>query len=504
MALVDWSRAQFALTAIYHWFFVPLTLGLSFIVAFMHTIYYKTRNDKWKVITKFWMKLFGINFAIGVATGIILEFEFGTNWSNYSWLVGDIFGAPLAIEGILAFFLESTFIAVMFFGWERVNKRFHVISSWLVAFGSNLSALWILVANAWMQSPVGTSFNMDSARNEMINIIEVILSPTAIFKFLHTISSAYVISALFVVSISAWYILKSRHTVFAKKSILIATVFGLLSSVFVAFTGDSSAYDVAHKQPMKLAAMEGLYDGERNADLYAFGFLNNRKDNENFKGFRIPSMLSLLAFRDANAFVPGINDLVNGNSSEGILPVETRMEKGRIAIKALAKYRAAKSEGNEKVVKDKLREFEANYPHFGYGYFEDKNDIIPNVKLTFYTFHIMVGLGLFFILLFAWLLYLILKEKIEKNTLVLKISVWSVLLGYLASELGWIVAEVGRQPWTIQDILPVHIATSHLNVGSVQTTFFLFLILFTILLIAEIKILTGQIVKGPEEGVNHV
>jgi len=247
-----------------------------------------------------------------------------------------------------------------------------------------------------------------------------------------------------------------------------------------------------------------LYDGERNADLYAFGFLNNRKDNENFKGFRIPSMLSLLAFRDANAFVPGINDLVNGNSSEGILPVETRMEKGRIAIKALAKYRAAKSEGNEKVVKDKLREFEANYPHFGYGYFEDKNDIIPNVKLTFYTFHIMVGLGLFFILLFAWLLYLILKEKIEKNTLVLKISVWSVLLGYLASELGWIVAEVGRQPWTIQDILPVHIATSHLNVGSVQTTFFLFLILFAILLIAEIKILTGQIVKGPEEGVNHV
>ena len=306
--LVDWSRAQFALTAIYHWFFVPLTLGLSFIVAFMHTIYYKTGDQQWKNMTKFWMKLFGINFAIGVATGIILEFEFGTNWSNYSWIVGDIFGAPLAIEGILAFFLESTFIAVMFFGWGRVSKKFHMVSSWLVAFGSNLSALWILVANAWMQNPVGTKFNMDTARSEMVNFFDVALSSTAVFKFLHTISQAYIIGALFVVAVSAWYLLKGRHLLFAKKSILIASVFGFIASVFVGLTGDSSAYDVAHKQPMKLAAMEGLYDGEAGADLYAFGFLTDATDNTNFKGIRIPSMLSLMAFRDPNAFVPGVND----------------------------------------------------------------------------------------------------------------------------------------------------------------------------------------------------
>jgi len=503
-SLVDWSRAQFALTAMYHWIFVPLTLGLSFIVAFMHTIYYRTRDEKWKNMTKFWMKLFGINFAIGVATGIILEFEFGTNWSNYSWFVGDIFGAPLAIEGILAFFLESTFIAVMFFGWSRVSKRFHMVSSWLVAFGSNLSALWILIANAWMQNPVGMKFNPDTVRNEMVDFFEIALSPTAVFKFLHTVSQAYVVGALFVVAVSAWYILKNRHLLFAKKSILIASVFGLIASIFVAFTGDSSAFDVARTQPMKLAAMEGLYDGEEQADLYALGFLNNRKDNSNFKGLRLPSVLSILAFRDANAFVPGINDLVNGNAEQGILSAETRMEKGKISIQALADYKKAKDEGNEELASLKLKEFEDNYSHFGYGYFENKLSIVPNVHLTFYSFHIMVGLGLFFILLFAWLLYASLKDKIGKNKLLLRISVWSFLFGLIASELGWVVAEVGRQPWTIQDILPVGVSTSHLAVGSVQTTFFIFLALFTILLIAEIKILITQIKKGPEEGGSHV
>jgi cytochrome d ubiquinol oxidase subunit I len=503
-ALVDWSRAQFALTAIYHWFFVPLTLGLSFIVAFMHSIYYKTGDEKWKNMTKFWMKLFGINFAIGVATGIILEFEFGTNWSNYSWIVGDIFGAPLAVEGILAFFLESTFIAVMFFGWDRVSKKFHMLSSWLVAFGSNLSALWILVANAWMQNPVGTKFNMETARNEMVNFFDVALSSTAVFKFLHTVSQAYIIGALFVVAVSAWYLLKNRHELFAKKSIAIASVFGLLASLFVAFTGDSSAHDVAHKQPMKLAAMEALYDGGSNAELYAIGYLKDQKDNDNFIGLRIPSMLSLLAFRDADAFVPGINDIVNGNEEQEILPADTRIKKGKIAIQALADYKQAKSDGDVALAKEKLIEFEENYPHFGYGFLKDKEDIVPPVKLTFYSFHIMVGLGLFFILFFAWMLYASLKAKVEKHKWVLQLSVWSILLGYIASELGWIVAEVGRQPWTIQDILPVGASTSHLSVGSVQTTFFMFLILFTVLLIAEIKIMLAQIKKGPEEGGSHV
>ena len=504
LALVDWSRAQFALTAIYHWIFVPLTLGLSFIVAFMHTIYYKTGDEKWKNLTKFWMKLFGINFAIGVATGIILEFEFGTNWSNYSWIVGDIFGAPLAIEGILAFFLESTFIAVMFFGWGRVSKKFHMLSSWLVAFGSNLSALWILIANAWMQYPVGTKFNVDTVRNEMADFFEVALSPVAINKFLHTVSQAYVIGALFVVSVSAWYLLRNRHQIFAKKSILIASTFGLLASLFVSLTGDGSAYEVAQHQPMKLAAMEGLYDGETNADLYALGFLNSEKNDSNFIGIKMPSMLSLLAYRNSDAFVPGINDLLNGNEEQGIPSAESRMEKGRLAIDALAGYKNAKEEGNAELAEQYLKIFDDNHKDFGYGYFSDKQDLVPPVQLTFYSFHIMVGLGLFFILFFAWLLYASLKDKVDKHRWVLHLGVWSLLLGYIATELGWIVAEVGRQPWTIQDLLPVGISTSHLSVGSVQTTFFMFLVLFTFLLIAELKIMLTQIKKGPEEGGSHV
>ncbi|NTV82732.1 MAG: cytochrome ubiquinol oxidase subunit I, partial [Bacteroidales bacterium] len=268
--------------------------------------------------------------------------------------------------------------------------------------------------------------------------------------------------------------------------------------------GDSSAYDVAQKQPMKLAAMEALYDGERGADIYALGFLNSRQDNFNFKGIRLPSMLSLLAQRDANAFVAGVNDLVYGNEEYGILSAETRMAKGRLAIQALADYKKARDEGNEGLAAQQREIFDQNYPHFGYGYLKAKEDIVPNVKLTFYSFHIMVGLGLFFILFFAWLLYASLKDKVDKHKWVLHLSVWSILLGYIASELGWIVAEVGRQPWTIQDILPVGVATSHLSVGSVQTTFFMFLALFTILLIAEIRIMLAQIKKGPEEGGRHV
>ena len=279
ISLVDWSRAQFALTAMYHWLFVPLTLGLTFIIAIMETIYVRTGEEEWKHITKFWMKLFGINFAIGVATGIILEFEFGTNWSNYSWYVGDIFGAPLAIEGIMAFFLESTFIAVMFFGWNRVSKKFHLLSSWLVAFGASLSALWILVANSWMQYPAGMHFNPDTARSEMLDFWQVLLSPVAANKFLHTIFSSYMVASMFVIAVSGWYLLKHREKLLSMRSIVIATTFGLIASLFTAYTGDGSAYQVAQIQPAKLAAMEGLYNGKNGAGLIVFGILNNN-DND--------------------------------------------------------------------------------------------------------------------------------------------------------------------------------------------------------------------------------
>src|SRR4030043_526227 len=278
VALTDWSRAQFALTAIYPWLFVPLTLGLSFIIAMMETIYVKTGREEWKRMTRFWMTLFGINFAIGVATGIILEFEFGTNWSNYSWFVGDIFGAPLAIEGIMAFFLESTFIAVMFFGWNKVNKKFHLLSTWLVAIGASLSALWILVANAWMQYPVGMQFNPDTARNEMIRFWDVLFSPVAINKFLHTISSGYILASIFVIGVSAWFLLQKRNILFARRSIVVAAIFGFLSSVHIIATGDGSARQVAKIQPMKLAAMEGLYNGYEGVGLTVIGILKENKE----------------------------------------------------------------------------------------------------------------------------------------------------------------------------------------------------------------------------------
>ena len=313
-SLIDWSRAQFALTAIYHWIFVPLTLGLAVIMGIMETAYYRTGDEFWKHTAKFWMKLFGINFAIGVATGLILEFEFGTNWSNYSWFVGDIFGAPLAIEGILAFFMEATFIAVMFFGWDKVSKRFHLASTWLTGLGATISAWWILVANAWMQNPVGMEFNPDTARNEMVDFWAVATSPMAVNKFFHSILSGWVLAAVFVVGVSCWYLWKNREKKFALSSIKIAAWVGLAAALLSAWTGDGSGYQVAQKQPMKLAAMEGYYQGREGAGLVAFGILNPEKktadDGKDAFLFRmeIPNLLSLLAERDSKAFVPGIND----------------------------------------------------------------------------------------------------------------------------------------------------------------------------------------------------
>ena len=502
-ALVDWSRAQFALTAMYHWLFVPLTLGLSFIMAIMETIYVKTGNIKWKKTTQFWMTLFGINFAIGVATGIILEFEFGTNWSNYSWFVGDIFGAPLAIEGIMAFFLESAFLAVMFFGWQKVTKKFHLTATWLVALGANLSALWILVANGWMQNPVGMHFNPETARNEMGNFWDVLLNPTAVDKFLHTVSSGYVIGALFVVGVSSWYILKNRHIRFAKRSMVVGAVFGVISSLFIVLTGDSSGHHVAQTQPMKLAAMEGLYEGQEGAGLVAIGVLNPEKEVDNDKDpfyfkAKMPKLLSLLAERDADAFVPGMEDLVYGNTQQGILSTPKKMEKGDRALTALKKYNEAEEAGKDSLASAHLETFRANYPFMGYGYFDQPQETVPPVGLTFYSFHVMVILGFLFVLLFLLVIWFNLKDTILQKRYLLVAATWAIPLGYLASMLGWVVSEVGRQPWTIQDLLPVGVSTSHISASHVQLTFWLFAAIFTILLIAEISIMVRQIKIGPK------
>jgi len=501
---VNWARAQFALTAMYHWIFVPLTLGLSFLLAFFETIYVRTGLEHWKNITKFWMRLFAVNFAIGVATGIILEFEFGTNWSNYSWMVGDIFGAPLAAEGIFAFFIEATFFAVMFFGWDRVSKRFHLTATWMVAIGSNLSALWILVANGWMQFPVGMAFNPDTARFEMQNFWEILFSPVAISKFTHTTSSSFQVAALFVVGVSCWFLLKKRHTLMAKRSIVVASVFGLLASGVVAFTGDEGAYTVAQKQPMKLAAIEGIYAGEEGCALCAMGVLNpsmqpGDDDDPYIFAVKLPYVLSILANRNPNSFVPGINDLVYGNLGQGIVGVTDRMDSGKIAVAELARYKEARKAGDDQTAAAALALFRQHQDDLGYGFLEKPEDAVPPVALSFYSFRIMVALGSFFPILFAALLFFTMRDKIESHRWLQRLGLVSLFLGYIASEAGWVVAEVGRQPWAIQGLLPVSVARSNLTAATVQATFFIFLILFTLLLIAELRIMLKQISIGPEE-----
>jgi len=471
----------------------------------METIYVKTNNPEWKKLTKFWMGLFAINFAIGVATGIIMEFEFGTNWSNYSWIVGDIFGAPLAIEGLMAFFMESTFFAVMFFGWNKVSKKAHLLSTWLVAIGSNLSALWILIANGWMQHPVGMEFSVDTARFEMQNFFDVLFNPIGVSKVLHTVSSGYVMGSLFVVGISSWYLLKKRDILFAKRSIIVAASFGLITSIFLITTGDESAHEVAKKQPAKLAAMEGLYDGHKRAGIIAIGQLNTKKEigDNNEDPFiwkiEVPYALSFLGYRDINAFVPGMNDLVYGNKEHGIEPVNEKIEKGKIAIKALRSYKDSKKQNDLQNAKIALKEFRKYEKYFGYGYISDPKKIIPPIGITFYSFHIMVGLGSWFAGLFLLMLYFSMIGKIENKRLLLRASLFSIPLGYIAGEAGWIVAEVGRQPWAIQDMLPVGMATSQLDTTAVIITMSLFTIIFTALLIAEIKIMITQIKLGQEE-----
>lgn len=503
-SLVEWSRWQFAMTAMYHYMFVPLTLGLSFLLAVMETLWVRTGNEEWLRATKFWMKLFAINFAIGIATGLILEFQFGSNWSNYSWFVGDIFGAPLAIEGLFAFFLEATFFAVMFFGWNKVSKGFHLTATWMVFLGSNLSALWILVANAWMQNPVGMEFNPLTARNEMIDFWAILLSPTAMSKFFHTVTSAFTLSACFVIGVSAWYILKKRNIEFARKSILLASVFGFFSILATMYTGDTSAQDITRTQPMKLAAMEGLNNGHKGVALTVVGVLTDNdqlptpKMKETKYAIAIPKMLSFLGYRNPDAFIPGINDILDGYTSyEGVTypSVEQRMANGRKAIEALKGYKSAVKEKNDSLANTELQTLRANFPDFGYGYFESPYDAIPPVPLVFYSFRIMVGLGLLFTTLFILSCWYAWKRKFDRFRFLPYLAIFCVPMAYIASQCGWIVAEVGRQPWVVQNLMTTSAAVTRIASGWVVTTFWMFAILFTLLLIAEIKIMFTQIKK---------
>jgi len=393
----------------------------------------------------------------------------------------------------------------MFFGWNKVSKRVHLLSTWLVAIGSNLSALWILVANGWMQHPVGMEFNVDTARFEMRNFFEVLFNPVAVSKFLHTVSSGYVMGSLFVLGVSSWYLLKKRDVLFAKRSIIVAASFGLLTSIFLMTTGDESAHDVALYQPTKLAAMEGLYEGHKRAGIVAIGQLNTDKkigdttqDEFTWK-LEIPYALSFLGFRDINAFVPGINELVLGDKEQNIMPASEKIAKGKIALNSLRAYKNAKKQKDEVVAKTSLNQFRMYEKYLGYGYLKNPEQIIPPVSLTFYSFHIMVGLGSWFAGLFLLTLYFSMVGKIAEKKLLLIAAIFTVPLGYVAGETGLIVAEVGRQPWAIQDMLPVGVATSQLDTTAVIITMSMFAIIFTALLIAEIKIMITQIKIGYKE-----
>lgn len=513
ISVTDWSRWQFALTAIYHWLFVPLTLGLSVVVGVMETIWFRTRKPEWKQLTKFWMTLFGINFAIGVATGIILEFEFGTNWSNYSWFVGDIFGAPLAIEGLFAFFMEATFVAVMFFGWNKVSARFHLTATWLTALGASISALWILVANAWMQYPAGMEFNPDQMRNVMTNFGDL-FSPIAINKFFHAVMSGWALAGIFVIAVSCWMLWRKRDTNFALRSIKVGAWIGTVGMLLTFLTGDGSAVEVARHQPMKLAAMEGLYNGSQSQEIVAFGILNPSKkwnDNQSEYSFKIgiPGGLSILARHDYNAFVPGIADIVNGidinDNGDTINTVSyaDRIVKGKKSHEDLRAYDKARITGDTLAAQIHLANFKENYPYFGYGYFDNVQEAIPPVGITFISFRVMVIGGS---ILFAFLLFILFaayKKKWLGTSLLLQfIGMASLPLVYIVSQAGWIVAEVGRQPWTVQDLLPTRAAISQIPLSSVITTFWLFAAIFTILLIAEMSIMCRQIAGAPKQDSN--
>lgn len=505
ISTVDWSRAQFALTAMYHWLFVPLTIGLSLIVAIMESIYVRTGNQAWKGITKFWMTLFGINFACGVATGIILEFEFGTNWSNYSWFVGDIFGAPLAIEGIFAFFLEATFVAVMFFGWNRVSRRFHLTATWLTAFGVSLSALWILIANAWMQNPVGMRFDPAEMRNVMDSFTDVVTNPVAINKFLHAVFSGWALAGVFVCGISCWLLFKERNRTAALRSIKVAGWVGLIGLLMTMMTGHGSAVQVARVQPMKLAAMEGLYDGSVNAELIGFGIYNPDAENDQSQPhvkakIAIPGALSFLANGKFGTFVPGINDLILGRSitPEGDTiyseSYADRIAIGKEAQQALREYDSAKASGDTAAEAAALEKVMENYRYFGYGFLESPSEAVPPVGLTFYSFHIMVALGGLLLLFFLIALFAVYRRQdFFSNKWICLFGVACIPAVWVCSQAGWVLAEVGRQPWAIQDKLPVGAAVSDVPASSVQLTFWIFALIFTVFLAAEISILLRQI-----------
>ncbi|MBB2776533.1 UNVERIFIED_ORG: cytochrome d ubiquinol oxidase subunit I [Comamonas terrigena] len=503
--VVGLSRLQFAMTALYHFLFVPLTIGLAVLLAVMETVYVMTGRAIWRQMTKFWGVLFGINFALGVSTGIVMEFQFGMNWSYYSHYVGDVFGAPLAIEGLMAFFLEATFVGMFFFGWERMSKVAHCIVTWLVALGTNFSALWILIANGWMQNPVGAKLNPQTLRMEVDNFYEVLFNPVAQAKFVHTVSAGYTIAAIFVLGVSAWYLLKGRHTDLAKRSMTVAASFGLAASMSVVVLGDESGYATSEHQKMKLAAVEAMWDTEHApAALTAFGFPDQEARKTHY-AVHIPWVMGLIGTRSLTTEIPGINQLVQ--------QADRNIRDGIQAYEALQKIRAA---GSFAAVPANTRlMWELHGHRLGYAlllksYLDDPRqateeqiakaawDTVPQVAPLFWSFRVMVGLGIFFIVLTATFFWLSTRRRLDAYPWLLKLAVWSIPLPWLAAECGWIVAELGRQPWAVEGVLPTALAVSALGASTVLFTLLGFVAIYTVLIVVEMKLMLKAIRKGPE------
>lgn len=499
-AVVELSRLQFALTAMYHFLFVPLTLGLSFLLAIMESVYVITGKQVYKDMVRFWGKLFGINFALGVTTGLTMEFQFGTNWSYYSHYVGDIFGAPLAIEGLMAFFLESTLVGLFFFGWDRLSKVKHLMVTWLVALGSNLSALWILIANGWMQNPVGSEFNYQTMRMELVDFGALLFNPVAQVKFVHTVSAGYVTGAVFVLVVSSYYLLKNRDLAFARRSFAIASAFGLAATLSVIILGDESGYELGEVQRVKLAAVEAEWEThEAPAPFTIIGFPNQELEETEY-ALRIPGLMGLIATRSLSEEVTGLKELKEYHRQ--------RIINGIYANQLLAKLR--KGDTDPQLIEN----FEKVKDDLGYGllvtaFTTDLDNVtpeqldmavdysIPKVAPLFFAFRIMVAAGFIMLIVFAAAFYQNARRKIGQNRFFLKAIMLTLPLPWIACETGWFVAEYGRQPWAIGEVLPVHVAASSLTAGQIWLSLGLMTALYTVFLIAEMYLMIRFAKQGP-------
>ena len=498
--IVDLSRFQFAMTAMYHFLFVPLTLGLSWILLIMESLYVMTSKEIYKDMTKFWGKLFGINFALGVATGLTMEFQFGTNWAYYSHYVGDVFGAPLAIEGMMAFFLESTFVGLFFFGWDRLSKLQHLTATFFVAFGSSMSALWILIANAWMQNPVGAEFNYETMRMEMNSFADLVFNPVAQVKFVHTVAAGYVAGAMFVLAISSYYLLKGRDIAFAKRSFAIAAAFGTAGILSTIILGDESGYEVGDVQKVKLAAIESEWETHPAPAAFNLIGLPNQEEQRTDYAVKIPYALGIIATRSIDEEVTGLKDLMAEH--------DTRIRTGMVAYSLLEKIKSGEDTPENVEAFDQVKE------DLGYGLLLKRfapnvvdateeqikmavDDSIPGVAPIFWSFRVMVGAGVAMLFIFLFAFYQSARNKVGENKLFHRICLYSLPLPWIAIEAGWFIAEYGRQPWAIAEILPTYMGTSTVSTEQLWFSIISIASFYTVLLVVEVFLMLRFARLGP-------